>query len=813
MKKRLLRAEQVRKDAVKRAKLASKPTFKLIHKRSYSTTSRKLMRMLVASGCARAKVGQVLSNVSAEFGVKMNTSRIASRRTVSRAILEGYIAAKAQIGFEISKSQALTISADSTSNRGIDFEARHIALHAPTYKNGDLSIDPKSTPRIRLLCVDSTVEHTAAAAVEGFINRVDECLQFFNKTHYAKILKKNVKISHFLSVLKAMNGDHASKEKSAASGMAERKRKSAVDDLGEDKLLSMTVGELVEYLGAWNQKKLAQIGGKDEWDKLSALEQAKLDKKLMEDIIATLGQEEYNALSPEDRRHLDLFIWAGCCMHKDQNSFKGGNAEMMLEWARLGVLPPMLLANKANSATLRKILDPGGPNPLTTPLSEDEQRAFEQTTRGGVKTTALAGAILNNKDDKKGQGDKHIKHFQEVVDKDYKRFPDTSNTRFGSHGDAAADLIQYLEAHIAYLNLVRMSKQSGSLTQIENNVLQALHDPATLTELCAMVLYTQAVSKPYMRAVRGPKSDNVLDLGPLHALVHEFVQKIIDQPDLLVSEDASHVDATLDGKEWDNPKAIKAVLKLMPSLPHLKVITAAFFRGALVTWERFSSEFAPGGLIDEATAEEKHLAWMPATNDVNEGALGAYRVTIRNKPSLTLHQYNAMAMFQHNDTQDFMDVVFTDADHRFVMREARILDSSGLEAKRRKEIVDFRVEVARIRKEKEDARKAKIQADTERLSKVVIITHVSHMAGLTVAKLGDQIDAIRFRGLPDVPPKSRFPRKAERQVALNEIFIRYQAFIAERGESLPGTLELPLDIGVPIAEDWEGEEEAEMDED
>ena len=87
----------------------------------------------------------------------------------------------------------------------------------------------------------------------------------------------------------------------------------------------------------------------------------------------------------------------------------------------------------------------------------------------------------------------------------------------------------------------------------------------------------------------------------------------------------------------------------------MKAITVAFLRGALVTWEWFTAEFAPGGLIDEASADEKHLAWMPATNDVNEGALGAYRVVIRGKPSLTLHQYNAMAMFQHNDTQAFMD--------------------------------------------------------------------------------------------------------------------------------------------------------------
>jgi hypothetical protein len=37
-------------------------------------------------------------------------------------------------------------------------------------------------------------------------------------------------------------------------------------------------------------------------------------------------------------------------------------------------------------------------------------------------------------------------------------------------------------------------------------------------------------------------------------------------------------------------------------------------------------EFAPDGLIDQSTAEEKELAWMPATNNVNEGALGAFYI-------------------------------------------------------------------------------------------------------------------------------------------------------------------------------------------
>jgi hypothetical protein len=43
------------------------------------------------------------------------------------------------------------------------------------------------------------------------------------------------------------------------------------------------------------------------------------------------------------------------------------------------------------------------------------------------------------------------------------------------------------------------------------------------------------------------------------------------------------------------------------------------------------SEFAPGGLIDEATAEEKDIAWITSTNDANEGALGCFCVLLQHQ--------------------------------------------------------------------------------------------------------------------------------------------------------------------------------------
>jgi hypothetical protein len=62
---------------------------------------------------------------------------------------------------------------------------------------------------------------------------------------------------------------------------------------------------------------------------------------------------------------------------------------------------------------------------------------------------------------------------------------------------------------------------------------------------------------------------------------------------------------------------------------------------------------------------------MPATNDINEGALGAFRVQMRMKPQLTMTNYNALAMFECNNTQNFMNALFTEhGDFKFLHGQA-----------------------------------------------------------------------------------------------------------------------------------------------
>jgi hypothetical protein len=162
--------------------------------------------------------------------------------------------------------------------------------------------------------------------------------------------------------------------------------------------------------------------------------------------------------------------------------------------------------------------------------------------------------------------------------------------------------------------------------------------------------------------------------------------------DILIGEDLdpseSYKAATLDSEEWQNPAIVKKILDLIPTLLHFCDLLIAFFKGAAETWECFTSKFAPDGLIDEATAEERELAFMPAANDENEGLLGSFRHLMHYQPQLTLLSYNALSMFFCNNMQAFMAAKFTEEeDYRYIHKLAR--ESNGEEKKRWKELVDF----------------------------------------------------------------------------------------------------------------------------
>ncbi len=256
---------------------------------------------------------------------------------------------------------------------------------------------------------------------------------------------------------------------------------------------------------------------------------------------------------------------------------------------------------------------------------------------------------------------------------------DTSNTRYQSHCEAAGEILVHHSLYMSFMKFVQEKNESMELTNIEQNFMKALSCQATITELCALAMYGQVITHPYMRLVRAERV-NVLTLGPLHQKLKVHMNKIIQNPNLILAPDASYTLGALDSNIWYKPEVVVAIQQLVPNLPHIKPIMMTFFRGALETWERFTSEFQEGGDISKLTETEKGMIFMPSTNDVNEGALGTYRNNQRAKPRNTLCGFNAAFTYNMNEGESFnMEYLADEENQAYLRRRARKLDESQTE--------------------------------------------------------------------------------------------------------------------------------------
>ena len=413
--------------------------------------------------------------------------------------------------------------------------------------------------------------------------------------------------------------------------------------------------------------------------------------------------------------------------------------------------PPVLLANRDNDPVVQERVAALAQGDIPT---QAQERTFHRSTRGAIKAAEIAGAIFNHKDDKKGHHDIFRYWWWEHVGIPF-TFPDTSNNWFQSYCDAAAALILYADEFKDFLESLHVNKQNSTLNHMESNLWKALHCTSTTTELAVLAIYAEAISYPYMKAIRtySDKNQNMLDLGPFHSRVYKHMQKIIENPDILIGRDLdlceSYKMATLDGEKWQNPAVVKKILDIIPTLPHFCNLLIAFFKGAAETWEHFTSEFAPGGLIDEATAEERELAWLPAANDENEGLLGSFQHLMNYQPQLTLLSFNSLSMFFRNNTQAFMAAKFTEEeDYRYIHKLAR--EANGEEKKRRKELVDFREKRQAEKTARKEIREKNAKATATRIAELDLVLDKEKIPGLKGQALKDQLKLFKSEGAPNL---------------------------------------------------------------
>ncbi|KZP31244.1 hypothetical protein FIBSPDRAFT_907821 [Athelia psychrophila] len=766
----------------------------MMQKGQYTVGMRMLARAFTKSGCSQGLVGPMIRLAGSVIGVKVQGKM--SRRTVSRSIREGGVASTVQLGHELAQAKSFTTSCDGTSHKHVSYDARHFAYKIPVNRTSETL-----RPVVRVMSVSASINHTA----ETQFQNMDNDFGVVRTTYGASPLgqRSEAKLTEVGMAKKDAggNGDHAPDQKLQHKKRQDKKERVIEMDLGSQYLLALGPDALIDVLHVENQQKIADAGGELKWGQLSTGEQITRDVTMMKRLTVRLGKEELAAMPEGDRRKLMLFIWAGCSMHKELNTVKCGNKAMMNWWKKNNIPGPIPLANRDNAASLRDMADDPpddtGDDPpddmgMNTEVdigqaiavdhslpTKAQQRAMDVTSAGGVKAASIAGAILNHKDDKKGQQDTYRMYFKSILGRSC-NFPDTSNTRYHCYCAAAAELIAYTPEYIHFLEVVKMAKEKPGFNNMELNLWRALQDSKTKSELAVLTVYLNTVSAPYAKFIRGPGTEtiNMLDLGPYHYKLKAHIKKLINNPSLAIGPDARAYTATLDGDSWHHEDAMAAVLAQREELPYLQELFVAFMEEALVTWERFTAEFDYGGLIDTATQEEKDLAWMPTTNDANEGRLGGWRLFARTNPSSTIEQYNSIAKFWKNETQGFMDEYFIPEDHQYVMREARAQDASGATAIREAAQVaalDAAAAENTAKLAEKQARKAK---EATRVQAIQIVTDRDVIRKMLGKAMDEQLDAHRARD-KKVPIKAHVKKKIDKEAALMKALDRLEGIDVE----------------------------------
>lgn len=263
-----------------------------------------------------------------------------------------------------------------------------------------------------------------------------------------------------------------------------------------------------------------------------------------------------------------------------------------------------------------------------------------------------------------------------------------------------------------------------------------------------------------MRHVRSTTL-NAVELGPFHEQVKQHCRAIIQNPDLLLSPDATGETGALDAQHWDRPEVVYCALSWVHKLPHIRPILIAFFNGALNAWERFTTEFSAEGVISQATPEQRQSAWMHPTNDASEGSLGECCQMLRRAPTMTDEQRNTRVMWRHNETYDWAKKTLTREDEAFIRKEARRIDSSGASRKARMELsvaLEQKAEAGRARQARTLAKRT---ASKTKLAGIDIFeaTTYEELSKMTIKELDSRIDKLRETDR-SIQPKSKLCTKS-----------------------------------------------------
>ncbi|KAJ7485528.1 hypothetical protein FB451DRAFT_1127711 [Mycena latifolia] len=518
---------------------------------SYSAASRELARDLSYAGCSAGKVEFVVKSCARAFGIKIRR-RFMSRRTVGRAIDEGGKYGEIQLAREIMEAPGFVESSDGTTHRGITVESRHITLLAPSYAPGVDDSDTSTwTHRTRFVEVAPALDHTGQRQFQGTLEAANRIADTYSRSPLAAQEKRVMDKNDYWRKKLGESKDHAADGKKEFNLSAQHKQDIVIRDLGRSAMSEADVGTSRILLTMLNitDDELQAAGNISETD-LAALSTAERSSLVEEVLESKLGEDKFNSLTPEQQSNACTHVFGGCCSHKDLNVLRYGVKKVESIYATYNIPPPVLLANKANSATIN--LSSGNPNDAAL------QNAIESSSSGAIKLLQLIGALLRHKDGERGYQDRCTIFMQERklelfnLDEPGK-FPDVSNTRYGCYTYAAAEVVCFHGIiQELVIQVIDGKTKSGQPNHVEYLILKGMNCSRTMEQLVGLALYGVCISWRYMALVRGTKENpiNLLSLTDLHRKLPKFCTHIADNPHILLDPTTPLDQLTIDGQPF-----------------------------------------------------------------------------------------------------------------------------------------------------------------------------------------------------------------------------------------------------------------------
>ena len=244
---------------------------------------------------------------------------------MSRVILEGYFAAKIQLGYEMTEAESefvylfvatfvssnwflgMTFGADGTTHRAVNYDSRHVHYKAQSY-TGENDTAIKQTTR--LLGVHSSLDGSSEESVKSWKQLLNGIAEIYNQSPLGQRTGHLLHVIDIFVKLTGMHSDHCAKERKDFHLMEKEKTLATHQSLGEDEILERSTQELLPIFEQANKQMIQDAGGSAKWNKLSTVEQAEHKAKMMEKLVIDVGKESFKMLSDDEKHILKLFVRA-----------------------------------------------------------------------------------------------------------------------------------------------------------------------------------------------------------------------------------------------------------------------------------------------------------------------------------------------------------------------------------------------------------------------------------------------------------------------------------------------------------------------